>query len=602
MVGKVTTLGDRAIKANVARQFFGVDGSGIKVGIISTSFNALSGLNTDISSGDLPGKGNILGYNKPVNIIVDSSNPLYADDEGRALGQIIHDIAPGAELFFHTFLDDEDEAIAAEESFSKAVSALVAQSVDIIVEDSVLASPLLQNGKAAKSVEDAIDKGVTFISAAGNNGGISYESRFRVGTEFELGDVKLQAHDFDIGENIDIFQNINVLEENTLIRPFLSWNEPIRKIESEYIQFLVNTPELPSLENIVGISFPPNESLVNASISEFSYAPRKGEELYFIIAKPADTENSQTDFFKWISGANGLDRSTDYEYINESANNRTVYGSSNAPNSITVGATNIDNPTEIRSYSSRGASPILLDSQGNKLAKPILRNKPEVYAPDGVETAFAPNSPFAVFRGTSASAPHIAGSVALMLDRSDGNLTPEEIRTKVQNTALSIGEGSGLVQADRAVIESFVSEKIGSDCTDFLYGGDSADNLYGNKGADILIGRGGQDYLVGGEGKDILLGGKGNDVLDGGKGNDFLIGGKGADRFVLRSLYGQDKILDYHPGEDFFILEELTFEQITITQGSFSTSIQVTNTQERLAELIGIQASTIGVDNFIALA
>ncbi|MFN6527834.1 S8 family serine peptidase [Nostoc sp. ChiSLP03a] len=359
---------------------------------------------------------------------------------------------------------------------------------------------------------------------------------------------------------------------------------------------------MPSLDNIVRISVSPNESLVDAAIAVLSYAPKKSEELYFVIAKLADTKNSKTDFFKWISGANGLDRSTDYEYIDESANNRTVYGSSNAPNSIAVGATNINNPSEIRSYSSRGGSPILLDSRGNRLAKPILRNKPEVYAPDGVETAFAPDSPFAVFRGTSASAPHVAGLVALMLDRADGNLTPEEIRTKVQNTALSIGEGSGLVQADRAVTEAFVSEKIGSDCTDFLYGTDSADNLYGNKGADILVGRGGQDYLVGGDGKDILLGGNGNDVIDGGKGNDILIGDKGADRFVLRSLYGQDKILDYRHGEDFFILEDLTFEQIAITQGIFSTSIQVKDTQEKLAELVGIQTSTIGVENFIALA
>lgn len=600
MVGKLTTSGDIAIRANIARQLFGVDGSGIKIGIIANSFNALSGLDADIRSGDLPGKNNILGYNIPVNILADSTN-LYANDEGRALGQIVHDIAPGAELFFHTIFENEDDVIATEEGFSKAVSSLVAQSVDIIIDDSVLTSPLLQDGKAAKSIEDAIDKGVTFVSAAGNNGGISYESTFRARTEFELGGVKLQAHDFDIGETIDIFQNINVSKEDTRIQPFLSWNEPTRKIESEYILFLVNTLELPNPGNIVAVSVPPNESALNAPISELLYTPKKGEELYLIVAKPANAD--QTDFFKWISGANGLDRSTDYEYIDESANNRTVYGSSNTPNSITVGATNIDNLTEIRSYSSRGGSPILLDSEGNRLTEPILRNKPEVYAPDGVQTAFAAGSPFAVFRGTSASAPHVAGLVALMLDRADGKLTPEEIRSKVQETVLSIGESSGLVQADWAVTEAFVSEEIGSDFTNSIYGTDFANNLYGNKGADILVGRGGQDYLLGGDGADILLGGKGNDVFDGGEGNDILIGGKGADRFLLRSGDGQDKILDYRDGEDFFILEGLTFEQLTITQGSFSTSIKVTDTQERLAELIiGVQTDMIGAEDFIVLA
>lgn len=189
-----------------------------------------------------------------------------------------------------------------------------------------------------------------------------------------------------------------------------------------------------------------------------------------------------------------------------------------------------------------------------------------------------------------------------MLDRADGNLSPEEIRTKIQDTALSIEESSGLVQADRAVVEAFVSEEIGSDFTDFLYGTNSADNIYGNKGADLLIGRGGQDYLVGGDGIDILLGGKGNDVLDSGVDNDILIGGKGTDQFVLRSGDGQDKILDYRDGEDFFSLEGLTFEQITITQGSFSTLIEITDTQERLAELIRSQADMIGAENFITLA
>jgi hypothetical protein len=66
---------------------------------------------------------------------------------------------------------------------------------------------------------------------------------------------------------------------------------------------------------------------------------------------------------------------------------------------------------------------------------------------------------------------------------------------------------------------------------------------------------------------------------------------------------GQDKILDYRDGEDFFILEGLTFEQLTITQGSLSTSIKVTDTQERLAELIiGVQTDMIGAEDFIVLA
>jgi len=602
MTGKVTTQGDQILKADIARQLFGLDGKGIKVGIISDSFNSLSGLSEDVKSGDLPGKANPFGYRQPVTILADTDEPLL--DEGRALGQIIHDIAPGAELFFHTFVEeDRDGLFSDEESFAKAVSTLTAAGVDIIVEDAVIPASLLQDGKAAKAIEAAINQGVVVVSAAGNNGGVSYDSVFRPGAEFELEGFQFQAHDFDPTDGVDFFQNINLPEENTLISSLLGWDDPIGEIKTEYVQFLVNTPELPNPDNIVAISGLTSESAVDVPLQGLEYAPENDEQLYFVIARVGDDVSEKPTFIKWVSGANGADRKIDYEYIDEDANNRSVYGYSNAPSSITVGATDIDNPTEVRSYSSRGGSPILFDAEGNRLANPIFRNKPEVYAPDGVATNFPIDSPFAEFLGTSASAPHIAGIAALMLERADGNLTPEEIRTKIQDTALSIEEQAGLAQADRAVIESFASEKIGSDLNDFLNGTDSADNLYGNEGGDVLIGRGGHDYLVGGDGIDILLGGNGNDVLDGGKDNDILIGGKGADRFVLRSGDGQDKILDYRQGEDFFILEALTFEQLTITQGSFSTSIEVTDTQERLAELlIGAQTDMIGAENFIVLA
>ena len=602
MTGKVTTQGDQILKADIARQLFGLEGKGIKVGIISDSFNSLSGLSEDVKSGDLPGKTNPFGYRQPVTILVDSNKPL--SDEGRALGQIVHDIAPGAELFFHTFTEENrDGLFSDEESFAKAVSTLTAAGVDIIVEDAVIPASILQDGKAAKAIEAAINQGVVVVSAAGNNGGISYESVFRPGAKFELEGLQFQAHDFDPTDGVDFFQNINLPEENTLISHLLGWNDPIGEIKTKYVQFLVNTPELPNPDNIVALSRVTSESAVDAPLQGLEYAPEKGEQLYFVIAKVGDEVSEKPTFIKWVSGANGADRKIDYEYVDEDANNRSVYGQSNAPSSITVGATDIDNPTEVRDYSSQGGAPIWLDAEGNRLVNPILRNKPEIYAPDGVATNFPIDSSFAEFLGTSASAPHIAGIVALMLDRADGNLTPEEIRTRIQDIALSIKEGSGLVQADRAVIESFVSEEIGSDFTDFLQGTNSADNIYGNKGADLLSGCGGQDYLVGGDGIDILLGGKGNDVLDGGIDNDVLIGGKGADRFVLRPGDRPDKILDYRHGEDFFILEGLTFEQLTITQGNFSTSIKVTDTQERLAELIiGTQTDMIGAKDFIVLA
>ena len=57
--GSVTSQGDQAIRSNVARATYGVDGSGVTVGALSDSFNCLGGAAADITSGDL----------SPVNVV-----------------------------------------------------------------------------------------------------------------------------------------------------------------------------------------------------------------------------------------------------------------------------------------------------------------------------------------------------------------------------------------------------------------------------------------------------------------------------------------------------------------------------------------------------
>src|SRR5581483_227426 len=46
-VGAATSGGDHAMLADTARSTYAVDGTGIKVGVISDSFNALGGMNAD---------------------------------------------------------------------------------------------------------------------------------------------------------------------------------------------------------------------------------------------------------------------------------------------------------------------------------------------------------------------------------------------------------------------------------------------------------------------------------------------------------------------------------------------------------------------------
>ncbi len=138
-------------------------------------------------------------------------------------------------------------------------------------------------------------------------------------------------------------------------------------------------------------------------------------------------------------------------------------------------------------------------------------------------------------------------------------------------------------EAFRFALDNLTFEEVGDD-DDLLEGGVGNDNLLGNSGNDRLVG------------------GADDDLLDGGRGDDQLFGGKDADRFVLREGDGQDTIFDYRDGTDSFLLADgLAFEDLTISQGLVQTVISVTETSEELALLLGVDASTLGAEDFSTL-
>ena len=116
---------------------------------------------------------------------------------------------------------------------------------------------------------------------------------------------------------------------------------------------------------------------------------------------------------------------------------------------------------------------------------------------------------------------------------------------------------------------------------------------------DVINGQGGNDVLFGLSGDDLLRGEAGNDVLDGGENDDALLGGAGADSFVLRAGDGTDSILDFEDGFDSLLLENLLFSDLTISQESNGTYISLVNSNEALALLTGVDASSITTADFI---
>ncbi|MFW5764765.1 MAG: hypothetical protein ACOC07_11310, partial [Coleofasciculus sp.] len=59
-VGKTTSQANVALRADVAREQFGVDGTGVTIGVLSDSFNFSGTAAEDVASGDLPSGINVL--------------------------------------------------------------------------------------------------------------------------------------------------------------------------------------------------------------------------------------------------------------------------------------------------------------------------------------------------------------------------------------------------------------------------------------------------------------------------------------------------------------------------------------------------------------
>jgi hypothetical protein len=199
--GSVDSEGDAAIRADEARALFGVDGAGITVGTLSDSFDRFSGAAGNVASGDLPAG------------IVVLDDPVAGTDEGRAMMQLIHDVAPGASQAFHTaFGGQADFALGIQElagcpAGSEPGCTPGGVAADVIVDDVIYFSePMFQDGVIAQAVDHVVAAGVSYFSAAGNYGRDAYESEFRAGASSPTGTL----HDFDPGPGVDTCQAITI--------------------------------------------------------------------------------------------------------------------------------------------------------------------------------------------------------------------------------------------------------------------------------------------------------------------------------------------------------------------------------------------------------
>jgi len=441
--GSVTSQGDKSLRSDLARAQTGVNGRGIRVGVLSDSYDCAEGAFApgapftraadDIASNDLPAN---------VMVLKDLSDVPSSDcsDEGRAMMQIIHDVAPRSPLAFYT-------AFVSQEDFAAGIRALADAGSQVIVDDIIyFAEPMFEDGIIAQAVDDVYKDGVAYFSSAGNDARLSYESRFRLSNELGISGPR---HDFAKGRDVDGLQSATAGAGSVTLMS-VQWDQRslsangkkgansdldawFYDANGQPIEFCTDDPEqlvcqIPGIDANIGGDAVEIPIMVNFSDQDIEV--QLGIELF---------EGPAPNYIKFV----WFDLDAGVYTVNEfDTASSTVYGHANAAGAEAVGAAAWYQTEEwgsplrpqcfpacLNSFSAAGGTPVFFGKNGHRLHAPEIRIKPGVTGPDGGNTTFfffdlsfaVPGSTepdgFPNFFGTSASAPHVAAVAALMLDQ-----------------------------------------------------------------------------------------------------------------------------------------------------------------------------------------
>lgn len=424
--GSRLTEGDAIVRGERARAAFGVDGTGVRVGVIS---DGIFGLTEAVDRGDLPptdlareggrlvattGGVSAVSFRADGDLEAGLGTPGSRGAEGVAMLEIVHDLAPGARLYFANF------GTASE--FNQAVSFLAART-DVLVDDiSFFGGPYDGTSAVSANASAALAGPATplraFFTSAGNRARDHYEGTYVASSEdgaplvgrpgrFHLFRPTAGTSDaFGVGPRAS---NPLFLSAGMTAVVILTWDDPQGGSRNDYDLYLFRNGTGQLVESSTG------EQSGSQDPFEVIVYSNPGPSGFFDVriqnvrdhAEPRSLEMFllESPFRAVLPGGTTF---------NFNALDGSIPMMADAGGGVlTVGAVDAADPgnDDIEPFSGRGPT-----NDG--------RLKPDLTGVDGVSVTGAGGFPTTFF-GTSAAAPHAAGAAALLLQMAPCLLAPE---------------------------------------------------------------------------------------------------------------------------------------------------------------------------------